>query len=454
MSHLEFCKQMALLWKNISSGSLLRMRIGVYLENRDISKIDLSKPDLGNPGIGGTEYQFLLLAQNLMKIQAEEIRYEVFVFANEVDNLSPVHKNVKVENIYQAYELANEQLNIDYFIYRPRRARDTLIEKKIRSGQIRVIPWLHITPNRDVLNFYAGEDKIPVCVFVGDDQRMRCIDTEIFKKSVTIFNSYPSPLNLGRNFRQMSQQNNVTYLGALIPAKGFHVLAEAWPKILKRVPEAKLNVIGSGNLYDHSAKIGEFTKADEQYERTFVNHLLEAGKLLPSVNFHGRLGIEKLEIFESTNVGVINPTGQTENCPISAIEMGLVSIPIVTSRKYGMRDMVINGYNGFLINNPNALARRIVYLLKNPKAADKLGLNSRNYASKKFNPTLITNSWILLFDELNQLRIPRILSKVQKGYYIHKGSRALRILKIIPFSKPSTEEVKAIVIRKKMKIFS
>jgi glycosyltransferase involved in cell wall biosynthesis len=429
------------------------MRIGVYLENRDIPEIDLSKPDLGNPGIGGTEYQFLLLAQNLMKIQTKEILYEVFVFANEVDNLSPVHKNVKVENIYQAYELANDQLNIDYFIYRPRRRGDVLIEEKIRSGKIKVIPWLHITPNRDVLNFFAKEVNIPVCVFVGDDQRMRCIDTEVFKKSVTIYNCYPSTVNLNRNFEQMSQQKNVTYLGALVPAKGFHVLAEAWPKILKLVPEAKLNVIGSGNLYNHSAKIGEFTKADEKYERTFINYLLEAGKLLPSVKFHGRLGVEKLKIFESTNVGVINPTGQTENCPISAIEMELVSIPIVTSRKYGMRDMVVNGYNGFLINTPNALAKRIAYLLKNPMTADKFGSNSRSYASKKFDSTLITCSWILLFDELNELKIPRSLSKLQKGYYVHKWSRVLRKLKLIPFSTLSTEEVKATIIRKKLRYF-
>ena len=436
--------------ETLTSGSLRGMRIGIYLENRDISAIDLSKANLGNPGIGGTEYQFLLLTQNLVKTQTGQENLEVFVFANMVENLSESQVNVQVEDIYEAYRLASDQFAIDYFIYRPRRAQDSILEGKIRTGRLKVIPWLHITPNRGVLDFYAGEENVPVCVFVGDDQRMRCMDTEVYKKSVTIFNCYPSTREFEKNHEKMSQQKNVTYLGALVPAKGFHVLAEAWPKILKRGPEARLNVIGSGDLYNHNNKVGQFSKADKKYEDTFIRHLLDAGKIAPSVTFHGRLGIEKIEILRKTNVGVINPTGQTENCPISAIELELASIAIVTSRKYGMRDMVINKYNGYLINSPNALARKIIYLLENPKISVEYGLNSRKYATAKFNSTLVTNNWILLFEGLNRSSIPQCLSRTIKGYYIHKGSRLLRKLHILPFSKPSIEETKAILIRKSL----
>ena len=47
--------------------------------------------------------------------------------------------------------------------------------------------------------------------------------------------------------REKIQNHAVTYIGSLVPTKGFHVLAAVWKTILKEVPDATLNVVGNGS---------------------------------------------------------------------------------------------------------------------------------------------------------------------------------------------------------------
>jgi hypothetical protein len=43
------------------------MRIALFLDNRRFRALgSLPRPSLGNPGIGGTEYEFLVLAELLL----------------------------------------------------------------------------------------------------------------------------------------------------------------------------------------------------------------------------------------------------------------------------------------------------------------------------------------------------------------------------------------------------
>ena len=50
--------------RNCHSGA---MRIALFLDNRRFRALgSLPRPSLGNPGIGGTEYEFLVLAELLL----------------------------------------------------------------------------------------------------------------------------------------------------------------------------------------------------------------------------------------------------------------------------------------------------------------------------------------------------------------------------------------------------
>jgi glycosyltransferase involved in cell wall biosynthesis len=76
------------------------------------------------------------------------------------------------------------------------------------------------------------------------------------------------------NHEYISPENKeqiVTYVGALIPTKGFHKLAKVWKNILKKVPTAKLQVIGDGKLYNKNAVLGPHGIAEAKYEKKSLN---------------------------------------------------------------------------------------------------------------------------------------------------------------------------------------
>lgn len=71
-------------------------------------------------------------------------------------------------------------------------------------------------------------------VFVGRQQYDRYVDHKIILKSTYIYNMYPMEKKQKRKFEN---QHTVTYIGSLVPEKGFQVLAAAWKKIIAEVPD-------------------------------------------------------------------------------------------------------------------------------------------------------------------------------------------------------------------------
>lgn len=203
----------------------------------------------------------------------------------------------------------------------------------IETNQIKTILWGHNFYLSDFCNKISGCSYVKANVFVGRQQYDRYVDHKVIKKSTYIYNMYPQPVY---EARKENSNHAVTYIGSLVPLKGFHVLAQAWKSILTEVPDAELNVIGSGKLYGRNSKLGRYGIADEEYERQFMPGLTEPdGSIMPSVHFWGVLGVEKNDVIRNTCVGVVNPTGRTETFGISALDFESMSVPVVTIAKGG-----------------------------------------------------------------------------------------------------------------------
>ena len=162
-----------------------------------------------------------------------------------------------------------------------------------------------------------------------------------------------------------SDNHNVVYMGNITKEKGFHVLAKAWKKVLKEIPDAQLYVIGSGNLYNSKIKLGRYGIAEESYEKIFMRFLTDKnGLLLPSVHFLGLLKKEKYDIMGKCKVGVPNPTGKTETFCICGIEMQLMGCNITTIQHSAYYDTIYN--KKYLYKYENQLASYIVKRLNAP----------------------------------------------------------------------------------------
>ena len=404
-------------------------RIAFWFENNLISNVDMTFPIEGNPGVGGTEYQFVLLAHMLQTVKSDEI--EIYFLVEKIQSIPSSIKQIQVSNFAGAYDLSAE-LGIDFLIFRPRRNITSEVEL-IQFKGTKLIPWLHITPKREYLDWFVHNPLIHHVVFVGDDQRMRTIDHDVFSISSTIFNSSNG------NYRMTSSRHDktVVYVGALVPRKGFHVLARAWKDVRKRIPTAQLFVVGSGSLYDEDASLGPLGLAEENYEVRFVELLGgETGIRENQVHFLGNLGSNKKEIIESAVVGVVNPSGLTENCPMSVVEFYQSGIPVVSSRKYGMRDMIIQNKTGILCRSHKDLSSSIVKILNGSIDCDYLGSNAIEFAQYKFSPEKILDEWLRIFScEFQQ-------GQHIKGYWVHRLFFILKYFQILPKKWPMTEDLK------------
>lgn len=156
--------------------------------------------------------------------------------------------------------------------------------------------------------------------------------------------------------------NLILAVGRLIGCKGFIYLIKAMPAILKKFPNTKLLIVGSGP------------------ERQNLENLVQ--KLaLPSnaVNFLGSVNHEELSrIYASSDIfvapSITDPvTGETEGQGIVVLEAMASGIPVVGSICGGIPDLISHNEDGLLIKQKDSksLAMAIIKVMKNKDLRDK-----------------------------------------------------------------------------------
>lgn len=413
---------------------MTKLKIGFWFENQTLGDIDLSTPEEGNSGVGGTEYQFVLLAQLLTALHPNQ--FDIYFFVEKDQALPPGINKILATNMSDAYALCAEK-EITFLVYRPRRDISESI-RNINLVSTKLIPWLHITPKRQYLDWFINNNLIHRVIFVGDDQRMRTCDHLVYELSSTIYNASSGNFQISK----VRKNDTVVYLGALVPRKGFHILARAWNEVHKRHPSAKLNVIGSGILYDKSSKLGPLGIADAEYEREISNILGGlSGMKDKSVQFLGNLGKEKSIFIAEAKVGVVNPSGITENCPMSVVEFYEHGIPVISSSKYGLRDMIVPRRTGLLCRSSRQLTKAILAFLNEEVNSEEFGRNAIAFSENKFSPQIIVSEWLEIF----RGNFPESIHK--RGYWVHKVFRTLKSAKILPERFPMVEDQKIYLAR-------
>jgi len=374
-------------------------KVVFYLENTGVAAVDFSQPHLGNPGVGGTQFLFMTQPFYLHAYaQQNDLDYEFILLTNEISKLPDETIAYSVQSDEEAVEKANE-LGADIFVFRP-------MEDDVSTGRtqlyansgMKLLGWAHNAYSRKLLNAYSDLAAYKAHICVCHEQLDALLDKRIYDKATFIFNGFESEYALPVPFEERSVVD-VVYIGSIIPAKGFHMLAEAWPRVLERVPNARLKVIGSGKVYDRNATLGEYGIAQADYEARFMPYLTNAnGELMPSVEFLGLMGTEKFEVMKRAAIGVVNPTGMTENCPGSALEFQACGVPVVSAAKGGLWDTVDNGETGMLVQSVDALSGALIGLLEDEDLRVTLGVSAGSFVKRKFNYEAVCGQWLELFE--------------------------------------------------------
>ncbi len=152
----------------------------------------------------------------------------------------------------------------------------------------------------------------------------------------------------------------ILFVGRFEPRKGLKYLLQAFPHILREVPNAKLVVVGQGVL--------------EHYYRRYVEENIKG-----SVSFVGHVTAEDLPRYYRSCDIYCSPATGAESFGIVLLEAMATQTPIVCSDIPGYRTLMEDGKQGLFFKacDPRSLAARIVSLLKDDAARRKMGVNGR-----------------------------------------------------------------------------
>ncbi|MHB8606171.1 MAG: glycosyltransferase family 4 protein [Thermoplasmatota archaeon] len=160
------------------------------------------------------------------------------------------------------------------------------------------------------------------------------------------------------------------------PIKGQDRLIEAMRRVVAKIPDAKLVLVGNGSFTSASTH-GLGHPKGARWRETLTN-LVAARHLGEHVVFTGYLPPDLLDAaWERANV-VAQPSA-IEGFGLTAIEAWLREKPVVVSRGAGASELVLEGVNGYTYDptDDEALAGHLLTLLADGSGAAKMGRRGR-----------------------------------------------------------------------------
>jgi glycosyltransferase involved in cell wall biosynthesis len=189
----------------------------------------------------------------------------------------------------------------------------------------------------------------------------------------------------------------ILFVGRVSPEKGVHTLVEAMTEVVRRVPDARLDVLGGrsqlarGYLVDlsddpHVRSLGRFYRGDDRgvYARELEAAVAASG-LAQHVTFHDAVPYEEVSRFYRQAAVVVNPS-LSESFGRSLIEAMAYAVPVVATRVGGMPEIIDHGREGLLVAPEDAagLAGAIVRVLSSPVAAAEMGRAGRSTVEERY----------------------------------------------------------------------
>ena len=175
---------------------------------------------------------------------------------------------------------------------------------------------------------------------------------------------------------------NLIAVGRLEAVKGFDDLIKVYKLVNLQIQDTYLTLVGDG-------------KEKNNLFETFVKNDLASKVKMPGYLFQEE--IDKL--YDNSALYIM--TSHSESFGLVMLEAMAHGVPVVAfSSAEGARELIKNGYNGYLINNRNEfeMADKIVELLNDKEKLQKMGQNAYKVA-QKYTKEEVIKTWEQLLDE-------------------------------------------------------
>jgi glycosyltransferase involved in cell wall biosynthesis len=167
-------------------------------------------------------------------------------------------------------------------------------------------------------------------------------------------------------------------IGSLVDHKDHACLIDALPKLLERVPNARLVIVGEGELRPALER--------RIAEKNLTGHVALTGHR------------EDIEMFLS-GFDAFAVSSHLEGLNTSLIDAMLFALPTVGTRTGGIPDLIHDGETGLLVEpkSPEALGEALARIIQHPDWARKIGENGRRHARAHFTAEALVEGTVAAY---------------------------------------------------------
>ena len=223
-------------------------------------------------------------------------------------------------------------------------------------------------------------DKVDGVIVLGDNLRY------LFQGLVPDERIFVVPNGADYKFPESRTKSlRILYLANYLPGKGIKELLQALVIVHDKY-KLRFEFHGYGS-WDNDKYRNECLQIIERYPNFFLNGSIS--------------GDAKWQAFADADVFVFAPKAP-EGHPWSTVEASAAGLPIVSTDRGAISQTVLNGKNGFLLDNPDPklLADKIAALIENKGMRENMGKASRELYESGFTASAMTDSMRQVFQKL------------------------------------------------------
>lgn len=187
--------------------------------------------------------------------------------------------------------------------------------------------------------------------------------------------------------KKKKNQGRILYLSSLMRNKGFIDIMNAIPEVVKYHKDVEF--IFAGEL--------RVTEPEEKE----IHRIINSNALNSCIKFLGTVtGEEKIKLLLSSHIFVF--PSHNEGQPFAILEGMAAELPIITTDTGTIKEMVIDGENGFIVvkKNPEQIAEKIILLLGDEKLRRRMGKRSRERFLKHYTKDKFIENLTKVFEKV------------------------------------------------------
>jgi glycosyltransferase involved in cell wall biosynthesis len=261
------------------------------------------------------------------------------------------------------------------------------------------VHWVHNFIDQAPIERGIAECKIDYVVCISLNQLCTWWRSSVFTRVTNILNCVDT-LSVGESAACGGRENKIMFIGATRESKGFHDGLRVFRQFHARHPEYKFYVAGGADLHGSATQLSSNGIFEQEYEdRCLKEYLYDAnGKLREEIVLLGRIPRKQvLEHLTTTKVALVNPswTSEPETYCVSAVEAQGMGVPVVSTFRGGLPEVVQDGKSGILVKSRDdqSMVAAMERITQNDQLAAEFSANGRMHVMESFGVTRIANEW-------------------------------------------------------------